>query len=171
MCIRDSLATGAVEVAATLARLQHDLDELQGEPTGTVTIAALPSAAEVLIPPLIRQMEGTGVVVELFDDDVAEVDFAARAADHDLVIGHSMATTPAGAGHLVTEVVAREPLDVAIPATHHLAGFTALSAADLAGEAWIGVPLGYPFDAVRIAIENRCGTPLNVCLLYTSRCV
>ena len=49
-----------------------------------------------------------------------------------------------------------------MPAGHRLAGRQAVAAADLAGEPWIGVPLGYPFDTVRIAIENRSGEALNV---------
>ncbi|MFZ0529818.1 MAG: LysR family transcriptional regulator substrate-binding protein, partial [Propionicimonas sp.] len=63
---------------------------------------------------------------------------------------------------VVVETLAREPLDVAVPTGHRLAGRAALHAADLAGEDWIGVPVGFPFDTVRIAIENRAGTRLNV---------
>lgn len=156
------LATGAVEVATTMARLQHDLDHLRGEPTGSVTIAALPSAAEFLMPPLMARLAGSGITIGLTDEDVSEADFAAAAADHDLVLGHSLATEPAGADRLVIEIVATEPLDVAVPATHRLSAHHSLSAVDLAGEAWIGVPLGYPFDTVRIAIENRSGSHLDV---------
>ena len=156
------LAEGAVEVAATMGRLQRELDDLHGEPNGEVSIAALPSAAELLIPPLLVRCAGTGIAVTLTDTDVAEADYAARAADYDLVIGHSIAEVPAGADHLATVTIATEPLDVAIPRGHRLAGQDRVTAADLAGEAWIGVPLGYPFDTVRIAIENRSGAQLNV---------
>lgn len=156
------LAEGAVEVAATMGRLQRELDDLHGQPTGEVSIAALPSAAELLIPPLLVRCAGTGIAVHLTDTDVAEADYAGRAADYDLVIGHSLAEVPAGADRLVTVTVATEPLDVAIPVGHRLADQDRVTAADLAGEAWIGVPLGYPFDTVRIAIENRSGAQLNV---------
>ena len=156
------LAEGAVEVAATVARLQRELDNLRGEPTGTVSIAALPSAAELLLPPLLARCAGSGIEVSLADVDVAEADFAGRAADYDLVIGHSLAEVPEGADRLVAVRVAAEPLDVAVPSGHRLAGRGSVTAADLAGEAWIGVPLGYPFDTVRIAIENRSGAPLEV---------
>jgi DNA-binding transcriptional LysR family regulator len=73
-----------------------------------------------------------------------------------------MADAPAGADRLVAHVVAREPLDVALPANHALAGRDVLTPSDLGGERWIGVPIGYPFDTVRIAIENQSGTPLVV---------
>jgi DNA-binding transcriptional LysR family regulator len=156
------LAEGAIEVAATMGRLQRGLDDLRGEPTGPVSIAALPSAAELLIPPLLVRCAGTGIEVTLTDADVAEADFATRAADYDLVIGHSLAQVPAGADRLVAVTVATEPLDVAVPAGHRLAGRDRVTASDLAGEPWIGVPIGYPFDTVRIAIENRCGAQLDV---------
>lgn len=156
------LAAGAVDVATTLARLQRQLDDLRGEPAGRVAVAALPSAAEVLIPPLLVRLAGTAIEVDLTDEDVAEADFANRAADHDLVIGHSLAARPAGAEHLATVTVAHEPLDVAVPAGHRLANRRTLAPADLVGENWIGVPQGFPFDTVRIAIENSCGASLRV---------
>lgn len=156
------LAEGAVEVATLLERLQRGLDDLQGAPSGTVTITGLPSALEFLVPGMISRLAGTEVEVRLSDTDVAEADFAGRAADHDLVIGHSLAEVPEGSDRLFVQAIAREPLDVALPADHRLAGQAAVTAADLAGERWIGVPLGYPFDTVRIAIENRAGKPLDV---------
>ena len=47
------LATGAIDVATALARVPRGLDALRGEPAGEVSIGALPSAAEVLVPPLL----------------------------------------------------------------------------------------------------------------------
>lgn len=156
------LAEGAVVVATALGQVQRDLDALRGEPTGVVRIAALPSAAEVLVPPLLLALAGTAVSVELDDVDIAEADYAARTADYDVVIGHSMARRPWAEERLHVTPLAREPLDVAIPATHLLASHQEVRAADLAGQPWVGVPLGYPFDTLRIAIENRAGAALDV---------
>lgn len=156
------LAAGAVDVATTLVRLQHQLDALQGEPSGAVSIAALPSAAEFLVPAVLRRFAGTGITLTLSDEDVPEADFGRRTADHDLVIGHTLAATPAGAERLRVHALAHEPLDVAVPAGHRLAERAHVRASDLVGERWIGVPIGYPFDTVRIAIENRGGQPLRV---------
>lgn len=156
------LAEGAVHVTTTLGRLQRDLDALQGEPSGTVSIAALPSAAEFLIPPVLVGLAGSGVAITVTDDDVAEADFGNRTADHDLVIGHTLAEVPSGSDRLAVRALAHEPLDVAVPAAHPLAQRSRLHAADLAGESWIGVPIGFPFDTVRLAIENRSGSQLQV---------
>ncbi|MDN5797252.1 MAG: LysR family transcriptional regulator [Intrasporangium sp.] len=156
------LADGAVSVATALGQVQHDLDALRGEPTGVVRIAALPSAAEVLVPPLLLELAGTAVTVELDDVDIAEADYATQTADYDIVIGHSMARRPSTEQHLYVRPLAREPLDVAIPTSHPLARRSEVRAADLAGQPWIGVPLGYPFDALRIAIENRAGAAVDL---------
>ncbi len=156
------LAEGAVGVATELGRLQRGLDDLRGRPSGVVRIAGLPSGVEFLVPGLVSRLAGTDVELELADEDVAEADFASRASDHDLVIGHSLAEVPAGSDRLLTRTLAHEPLDVALPASHRLAGRRSLVAADLSGERWIGVPQGFPFDTVRIAIENRAGVALQV---------
>ncbi|WP_028707462.1 LysR family transcriptional regulator [Propionicicella superfundia] len=156
------LAAGAVGVAVTLAQVQRDLDALQDEPAGAVSVAALPSAAEYLVPPLLMGRADSPIRIEVADEDVSEADFATRAADHDIVIGHSLTDVPPWADRVAVEVLVREPLDVALPVGHRLAGRVGLTAADLGGEDWIGVPLGFPFDTVRIAIENRSGAALNV---------
>lgn len=156
------LASGATGVASVLARLQSDLDELKGEPAGVVSIVGLPSAMEFLTPRLFARLDGTAIELRLDDADVAEADFSTLVADNDLVISHTIGPVPAGADGLPYRVVATEPLDVALPSGHRLAGRERLNAADLAGERWIAVPLGYPFDTVRIAIENQAGEPLDV---------
>lgn len=156
------LADGAVEVASSLARLQRDLDALRGDPVGTVSICGLPSAAEVLLPPLLGQLADSEIDVVITDTDIAEADYAGLAADHDLVIAHSMSAVPSGAAGLITTTLATEPLDVAVPAEHRLATRERVLPTDLINEPWIGVPLGFPFDTVRVAIENSCGASLRV---------
>ncbi|WP_347354454.1 LysR family transcriptional regulator [Intrasporangium sp.] len=156
------LAAGAVTVATALGQVQRDLDALRGAPAGVVGIAALPSAAEVLVPALLVALADTAVTVELDDVDIAEADYATRTADYDIVIGHSMARRPTAEQGLHVSLLAREPLDVAIPAAHPLAARPQVRAADLTGQPWIGVPPGFPFDALRIAIENRAGAAVDV---------
>ncbi len=156
------LAEGAVGVAAAVARVRADLDELLDAPQGTVSIGALPSAAEVLLPALLVRLRESEIRVELDDFDLAEADFARRAGDHDVVIGHTLTgDAPEGTGHLQRTTLAREPLDVAVPGDHPLAGRRALTPQDVVGERWIAVPTGYPFDTVLIAVENLTGRRLE----------
>lgn len=156
------LADGAQDVAVTLARLQAQLDGLRGEAQGVVRICGLPSATELLVPELIGRLADTAVRIEVADEDIAEADFAGLTADYDLVIAHSLSAVPSGADGRLVVALATEPLDVAVPVGHRLAGRRQLTPSDLAEENWIGVPIGFPFDTVRIAIENRCGRSLNV---------
>ena len=157
------LAEGAVGVAAEVERVRARLDELIGVAEGSVRVAALPSAAEVLAPGLLCSLAGGRVQVVLEDADVAEHEFPRLADDMDIVIGHSMGgPVPEGAGRLACVPLLREPLDVALPVANPLAARTAIAAADLAGLEWIGVPEGFPFDAVRIGIEQAAGSALRV---------
>jgi DNA-binding transcriptional LysR family regulator len=152
------LAEGAVDVAEALARVQRDLDALRDAPQGLVTIGALPSAAEVLVPELLVRLRDSDIRIELDDFDIAEADFAGRAVDHDVVIGHTLTVDASQTlGPLRRMTLAAEPLDVALPVGHRLAGLRELTPEDVVGEAWIGVPEGYPFDTVLVAMENLTG--------------
>lgn len=156
------LAAGADEVGEVLARVHGRLDELVGTPAGTVSIGTLPSAGEALLPGLLQRLSSTQIHLEIDDFDVPEAEFAVRARDVDVVVAHSL--TPGAASvqdGLVRRVIAREPIDVALPASHPLAGRATLRPADLAGTTWVGVPVGYPFDTVMGSIERDLGATLE----------
>lgn len=157
------LARAAVDVATALAAAESELDRLRTEPAGCVTITALPSAGEALLPSLFTELAGGPISIDLDDADVSEDAFAALAADRDIVIGHSFtAPVPVGAEGLVCRELATEPIDVALPEDHPLAGRAHLTARDVAEADWIGVPIGYPFDTVRLTVENLTGVPVRV---------
>lgn len=156
------LAAGAIEVATVVARVEARLSAYRDGVGGRIDIAALPSAGVVLLPSLIASL-GPGIEVRVHDHDVAEADYAALTRDHDLVIGHRMAPTPLPGwrGLRVVDLL-REPIDIALPTAHPLAAEAAVRPADIAGEPWIGVPEGYPFDDLRIAVEAAAGAPFAV---------
>lgn len=155
------LADGADDVLAALARVQARVDAGRAEPAGTVRIGTLPSAGAALMPGLFSALRDTLITVELDDFDLAEADYAARTADADLVIAHSLTSdVPAGAEGLVSRVILREPIDVAVPAGHRLAAAAVLEPADVADEPWVAVPRGYPFAAIHEAIEAATGQAL-----------
>lgn len=156
------LAEGADEVFSSLARVQARLDATTGEPRGEVSIGTLPSGGQVLLPQLLHRLRGTAITLSLDDFDIAEADFAARALDADLVISHSLSgEVPGGAEGLVATVLTREPIDVVLPADHPLTAKTELRPRDVVDEDWVGVPEGYPFDAIPVAIEQLTGRQVH----------
>lgn len=156
------LAAGAIEVAAVVAQVEARLAAFRGGIGGTIDIAVLPSAGVVLLPPLIAAL-GDGIEVRVHDHDVAEADYATLTRDHDLVIGHRMAPTPLPGwrGLRVVDLL-REPIDIALPLSHPLARAASVRPTDIAGQRWIGVPAGYPFDDLRIAVEAVAGASFPV---------
>ena len=156
------LADSADEVGRVLADVTARLESRLGTPGGRVSIGTLPSAGEALLPTLMARLRGSAITVDVRDFDLAEDAYALQTLDHDLVIAHSLAgDVPSGAENLVCRVLAREPLDVALPVGHPLASKGALVPADLIGTTWIAVPAGFPFDSVLLAVEAVTGTHLT----------
>lgn len=156
------LAEGGREVARVLEEVGARWDAFRGSPAGLVRVACLPSAAAFLLPAVLRELDDTGVEVECTDVDVAEDAYAGLVADHDLVIAHSLAATPAGADGLVVRRLAREPLDIAMRTGHPLAARDRVRPADLVTWPWYCVPPGYPFDTVRQAVEEAAGARVRI---------
>ncbi|MCD0443085.1 LysR family transcriptional regulator [Glycomyces sp. A-F 0318] len=157
------LAEGGAAVAAALEQARARWDAFRGEPSGTVTVAALPSAATFLLAAVLREIDGGAIELRCGDIDIAEAEYAALAADHDIVIAHSFTgVRPAGTDALAAVPLAREPLDVAMAADHPLAARGTVRAEDLVDCEWIGVPKGYPFDSVLESVERATGASLRV---------
>lgn len=156
------LAQCADEVVAAHAQVRARLDAATGQPRGTVSIGTLPSAGTALLPPLVRRLRGSQIDLVLDDFDLAEADYPARTLDVDIVIAHSLRDDfPAGTDDLACRVLAREPIDVALPAGHRLASHERLRPQDLRGTTWLGVPVGYPFDTILLEIERLTGERLE----------
>lgn len=157
------LAESGEEVAIARERAQARWDEFRGEPSGRVSIAALPSAALFLLPELLARFEGSGIELVCTDIDTAELEYPKLVADHDIVVAHSMGGPYLpGAEDLAVVPLVREPLDVAMSTHHPLAAKPVLTADDVVGEEWIGVPYGYPFDTVLISLAHTTGRELRI---------
>lgn len=139
------------------------MDAFRGQPSGTVSVAGLPSAATYLLPKALGALDETGIDLVFTDVDVAERAFADLVTEHDIVIAHSLTShAPAGTEGLVTVELVREPLDVAMAANHALAARDDVRPEDLVDQEWIGVPIGFPFDVVRLAVEEATGQQVRV---------
>ncbi len=156
------LAAAGRDVAESVARAQARWDEFRGELSGTVSVAALPSAATFLLPGVLRDLAGLPITIACTDLDIAEAEYAGEVTDHDIVIGHSLLRSPPGTEALLTVHLVREPLDIVVGEGHRLARQQSVTADELVDEPWIGVPLGYPFDSVRIAVEEATERTVDV---------
>jgi len=155
------LADGAVDVASSVARVRARWDAFVGEAVGTVTIAAFPSAAAMFFPALLGDLAGSGIDLVCTDQDATESAIGAMVAHHDVVLNHGL-TPPAPDPRVHVTPLMREPLDVAVPRGHPLAGHDAVRPADVVEHDWIGVPAGFPFDTVLQDLARRTGSTPRV---------
>ncbi|WOF23001.1 LysR family transcriptional regulator [Microbacterium betulae] len=156
------LASCGRDLARAVTVAESRWQEFRDEPRGVVTIATLPSAASFLLPGVLERLADLPIELELADVDIAEDDFPPFVADHDIVIGHSLSRATPVSDRVTTVPLAREPLDIAMSATHPLTALDEVTAHDVAPWPWIAVPPGYPFDTVRMAIEDATGSPLDI---------
>jgi DNA-binding transcriptional LysR family regulator len=157
------LAQTATDVAVALERAQAVWADFVATPQGEVTLATFPTGGQMLLPGLLRTIAETpGLTVVATDHDPSILEFADLAADHDVVVAHSPDGRAWRGRGLVTVPLLTEPLDVALPADHRLAGRASLSPGDLEGETWIGVPTDFPFEWVYREIERVTGSPVLV---------
>ncbi|MBD8583838.1 MULTISPECIES: LysR family transcriptional regulator [unclassified Frigoribacterium] len=157
------LAQTATDVAVALERAQAVWADFVATPQGEVTLATFPTGGQMLLPGLLRTIAETpGLTVVATDHDPSILEFADLAADHDVVVAHSPDGRAWRGRGLVTVPLLTEPLDVALPADHRLAGRASLSPGDLEGETWIGVPTDFPFEWVYREIERVTGSPVRV---------
>jgi DNA-binding transcriptional LysR family regulator len=159
-----ALARVAATVSTALAAAEADWQSYLGDPGGTVRLATFHSAGELLVPGLLDRLTAfPGIVLEISDEDVAQDDFAALTADYDIVIAHRSddVVAPARPGIEVRPLL-REPLDVALPLEHPLAGRARVTPRDVIDEDWIVPPPEFPIDRVLTAIAARAGSPVRV---------
>ncbi|MBD8585738.1 LysR family transcriptional regulator [Frigoribacterium sp. CFBP 8766] len=153
------LARASVAVSTAAAEAEAALEAHRGGRVGVVRLALFPSAVELLLPGLlVRMREHAGIELEISDRDVSEDEFAQLTADVDVVIGHrSDGVVPVEHPGLTVVPLLREPLEVALPLDHPLAGRERVTVADVIGEPWVGVPEGYPIDRVLVSMALQSG--------------
>ena len=155
------LADAGAEVIDAMSAARTAVEQFELSAGGTVTVSGFHSAGQTLFGSLLRELAGhrTSPDVRLTDEDVAQQDFPALTARYDLVIAHRLDHSPAWpTAGLRTITLAHEPLDVALPTGHPLAGHAALTPEQVAGERWVTTRGGYsPDDLVDAvaAVANR----------------
>jgi DNA-binding transcriptional LysR family regulator len=154
-----ALARSATDVAVALERASALWDEFRNHPSGEVRLATFPSAGQVLLPGVLSDVALIpGLVVHCSDGDAELLDFPSLTADYDIVLAHSLKGTRAWGGRGLRAVpLMTEPLDIALPPDHRLAGRSYVTPADVIDEPWIGVPEGFPFERILHDIEQVAG--------------
>ncbi|MFJ4717133.1 LysR family transcriptional regulator [Streptomyces sp. NPDC088785] len=126
-------------VFAQLERADAELAAyLRGE-SGVVRVAAFSTAVPALVVPAVRALRADrpGITVRVREAEAAQANELLAAGDVDLALSLA-AHAPTARDPKFTRVpLLADPLDVALPAGHPLAGRPGLRLADLAGEPWI----------------------------------
>ena len=158
-----ALARTATEIVTAVERAEGRWREFMEQPAGRVTLRTFPTGGEMLLPGLLTRMAERPDVELVCTDENGTVDFADLTPDHDVVVADSPTTRDTWHDRKLQVVpLMREPLDVALPEDHPLARKDSLSAKDVAGETWIGVPHDYPFDSVLEQVVAVTGEPVRV---------
>ena len=160
-----ALARSATDIAIALERADALWDEFRHDPTGEVSLATFPTGGQMLLPGVLHRLaRQSGLTLHASDRDPVSEGFPDLASDFDIVLAHAPTRPPSlwhGRGLTVMHLIT-EPLDVALPSDHPLAGQANVSPADLIGEQWIGVPWGYPFERTLYDISAAAGAPVNI---------
>ncbi|WP_236790681.1 LysR family transcriptional regulator [Amycolatopsis sp. GM8] len=154
-----ALVTSADDVLAALDRAEAELDTYRSEPRGRVRLAIFPSAALMLLPGLLHRLaEFPALDVAVRDADMNPHQVPGLVADFDIVVTHrDEQAEPFTTDRLEVVHLLREPIDVALPPGHRLAGQEKVELTDLAHEPWIGVNEGFPVDDVLRSLAARTG--------------
>lgn len=153
-----ALVVRADEVLAALARAEAELDAFRRQPRGTVRLAVFPSAGLLLLPGFLHRAAEHELDVLVRDVDMTPPEVPGLLADYDVVITHrDEHAEPHASERLEVVPLYREPLDVALPPGHRLGKRRKVDLADLAGERWIGVDVGFPVDDVLRSLAVRTG--------------
>lgn len=154
-----ALVVRADEVLAALERAQSELDTYRSAPRGRVRVAIFPSAALLLLPGFLHRVAGQdSLTVEVRDVDMIPPQVPGLLADFDVVVTHRDEHAESYASDRLAVVpLFREPLDVALPPGHRLAGRRKVDLTELAGERWLGVDVGFPVDDVLRSLTVRTG--------------
>ncbi|MEU4426127.1 LysR family transcriptional regulator [Actinoplanes sp. NPDC024001] len=156
-----ALAGVAVEVSTALDRANRIVDAYLDDPAAPVSVAAFHSAALAYFPALLQRADRPPV--RCVDADVAHAEFPPLVADYDLVVAHRLPHSPPWPADRVAVVpLLHEPLYVAMPASHPLAGRPSVTVAEVSAEPWISVHDGFPLQGILTAIAAAAGRPLTI---------
>ena len=158
-----ALASAAAEVSTAMARADEAVARFQNDPGLPVTVSAFHSAGLTWFGPLLNRLHSRGgPTVRCGDEDVPRDRFAALVADYDLVIAHRVPHDPRWPATVAVTPLLFEPLDVAVPVGHPLAGRESLTVDDIRHEPWVTGHVGFPLAEAVNVVAAAAGQPLKI---------
>lgn len=138
------LARHALTITSALDAAEGDLADLAGLRTGTVRLAAFPTASSTIVPRLLAAMASAhpGIHITYIEAQPPEAVALLRDGGADLAITFSYPGDRAdphsdSTSGLVLETLFTEDVVVVVPAAHRLASEPVIDVASLARERWI----------------------------------
>ncbi|MEU8818291.1 LysR substrate-binding domain-containing protein [Actinoplanes sp. NPDC048796] len=126
-------------IAAELASAEHEIGRLAQDGTGTLTVATFTSGGQRLLPAALTRFarERPGVELAVLENEPEDAIPLVREGAADLaLVYHYDGPPPQPAGLCFTPLM-DDPMWIAVPDDHQLAGRDAVTIADLAGERWV----------------------------------
>jgi molybdate transport repressor ModE-like protein len=139
------LARAAGELLAHAERVESDLARQRGAVAGSLTIAAFATAARGLLPAGVRELRSRypQLAVSVREQEPHEAVPAVARGDADLAVVQDWAESPLTVpATLERQHLLDDAFDVAVPATHPLAGRRSVRIDELADAPWIGWSAG-----------------------------
>lgn len=134
------LARHAVTINSALEAARGELAELSGLRSGSVRVAAFPTASSTIVPRLLASVRERhpGITVSYVEAEPPEAEALLRDGAVDLAITFSYSGdgSAVGAG-LTAETLFTERTVVVLPAEHPLAASAVINLAELADDRWI----------------------------------
>lgn len=135
------LAGHATEVLARLRLARSQLDRRHDEVVGTVRVGAIPTSVHALAPAAMSRLRAAHpeLRVTLADGESPQTLPAVLADDLDVAVVENWPGLPAPvpAGTARRELVADDVVDLALPATHRLAGRRRVSLGEVDDVPWV----------------------------------
>lgn len=149
------LRAHAVDAMRELEMARREMDELSGMRRGRVAVGCLPTTGAYLLPRLLTSFldRYPDIHIDLTEASSPQLAQLLSGFDIDLAIIDEAGLAPG----LGSKVLFREPLVVALPPSHRLAGSSLVSLAALSEEPFILMKSGHGFRAIVVDALSRAG--------------
>lgn len=155
----------AGKVLGIVEQAEVTLEERRGRPTGRLSVAAFPTAARGLLPPVLAELAGRYPDLQLFmaehDPHLSPALVARGVIDLAVVHDWDIAPLPLPEG-LTRAPLGEDRCDLLLPRDHPLTARTTLTREDVAGERWVVQPPGSVCHDWLMRTLRACGTEPDV---------